>query len=321
MNKGPSEPIPLVESNDVAGERIICVVARDVLSLERQDAGSGALTASIWKGRWVILAFVLGFATLATVYALVASAWYTAEVVLTPAGTKNGQGLGLSSQLQDVGLLAGLAGSIGLGGSRTAEPIAVLKSRDLARKFIEEQGLLHVLLAEKWDARAGRWKESDPRRQPDIRDAIEYFDKAIMQVTEDKKTGLVTVAIRWKDATVAASWANRIVDLLNEQMSSRALTEGEANVAFLQKELATTAIVEVKQPLSRLLETELQKVMIARGDKQYAFRIIDHADVPKLRSWPKRRVIVALGILAGGLAGLAAVFGRERLARISREAT
>jgi|SRR5882762_4260209 len=315
MNRGPNTPTPVVEINDAAGERIICVVARDVLSLDRHDADSSAFTATVWEGRWLILAYVLGFAILAAAYGLLATEWYTAEVVVTPAGVKSTRP-GLSPQLEGLGLLTGLAADIG--SARTAEPIGVLKSRDFARQFIDEHGLLHVLLADQWDARKGRWKESDPRRQPDIRDAIEYFDKGVLQVDEDKKTGLITVGVRWKDAAVAASWANMIVERLNDQMRSRSLADGEANVAYLQKVLADTDVFEVKSAISRVLETELQKVMVARGDKQFAFRVVDHADVPKRRSSPKRRVVVALGILAGGLAGLAAVFVRERFARRSR---
>jgi uncharacterized protein involved in exopolysaccharide biosynthesis len=317
MNRESGKPTPVVEINDAAGERIICVVARDVLSLDRHDADSGAFTAIVWKRRWLVLACVLGAAVLAAAYALLATEWYTAEVVLTPAGAKSTQ-QGLSGQLEGLGLLAGLAGSLGgLGGARTAEPIGVLRSRDFARQFIDEHGLLHVLLADQWDASKGRWKESNPRRQPDIRDAIKYFDKDLLRVDEDKKTGLITVGVRWKDAAVAASWANMIVERLNDQMRARSLEEGEANVAYLRKVLAENDVVEVKLAISKLLETELQKVMVARGDKQYAFRIVDHADVPKWRSWPKRRVIVAIGILAGGLAGLAAAFVLERYARRS----
>jgi uncharacterized protein involved in exopolysaccharide biosynthesis len=312
MTRGSSTPTPVVESSDGSAERIICVVARDVLSLDRHDPDSGSFTATVWKGRWLMLAFVLGFGLLAAVYSLLATEWYKAEAVLMPVGAKRGQGF--TSQLEDIGLLAGLAG-VGIGGTHTAEPIGVLKSRDFARQFIEQQQLLHVLLADDWDARRGRWKESDPRRQPDIRDAIDYLDKRVLLVTEDKKTGLVTVAIEWKDAAVAASWVNMIVDRLNDQMRSRASAEAEANVAYLQKVLADNNLVEVKLAISKLLETELQKAMVARGDKQYAFRVVDHADVPKRRSWPKRRVIVAIGILAGGLAGLAAVFLRERFAQ------
>src|SRR5579859_3943009 len=306
MNRAPSEPQP-EPSADAAGERIICVVARDVLALQRQPGDSNPFLECAWRGRWLILAFVVGCALLAAVFAFVSTPWYTAEVVLAPAGSKNTRGL--SGQLESLGLLEGLAGEA-LGGARTAEPIGVLKSRDFARQFIEEQRLLHVLLADNWDERSGRWKETDPHRQPDIRDAIDYFDKHILLVTEDKKTGLFRVDVQWKDPTTAASWANRIVELLNDQMRTRALAEDQANVDYLQKELAESSVVEVKQAIAKLLETELQKVMVARGDRQYAFRVVDHADVPKRRSWPRRRVIVAVGILAGGLAGFAAVFLR-----------
>jgi uncharacterized protein involved in exopolysaccharide biosynthesis len=314
MDRPSSEPTSDLQSSDVDRDRVIWVVARDVLSLAHQDADSTAFIESVWKGRWLVLAFVVGFTLLATAYALLAREWYTAEAVLMPAGTKSTQAGGLTAQLENIGVLAGLAAGA-LGSPRTAEPIGVLKSRDFARQFIEEQGLLHVLLADKWDASRGRWKESDPRRQPDMRDAIEYFDKHVLLVNEDKKTGLITVGTQWKDPSVAAFWTNTIVDRLNDQMRTRVLTEGEANVAYLEKELAETNVVEMKLALSRILETELQKVMVARGDKQYAFRVVDHADVPKWRSWPKRKVIVAVGILAGGLAGLVAVFVREYLAR------
>jgi uncharacterized protein involved in exopolysaccharide biosynthesis len=321
MDRRSVEPIP---DAGVSGERVICVVARDVLSLERREAHVDGLIATLWKGRWLILACVLGFGLLSTAYALVATKWYVADVVLTPApattqrglaGALGGLGASLGGLGGGLGALAGMAG-ISLGATNTAEPIGVLKSRDFARQFIEEQGLLHVLLYDKWDARTGRWKETDPT--PDVRDAIRYFEKHVLTVQEDKKTSLVTVSVEWKDPVAAAYWANTIVDRLNVQMRSRALEEAQANVDYLQKELVTTTnVVAIQQAISRLLETEMQKLMVARGNKEFAFRVVDPAQVPKWRSWPKRTVIVSLGILAGGLAGLLAVWVRESYKRTS----
>ncbi len=309
------DPLDQPAPADSAAERIICVVARDVLSLERQPHESSALGTALRKG-WVLIAgCVMGFTAVAVAYALLAAEWYTADVVLIPAAAKNTQGL--TSQVEGLGMLAGLAG-LNLGSGRTSEPIGVLKSREFAGQFIEEQGLLHVLLADKWDARLGRWKQVDPKRQPDLRDAILYFDVQVLRVEEDKRTGLFTVSVTWRDPAVAAAWANAIVARLNAQMRARALTDGEANIAYLQKELAATNIVGVEQAVSRLLESEMSKLMMARGDPQFAFRVVDRAQVPKWRSWPKRKVIVALGFLMGGIAGVGAAIARESLASRSR---
>lgn len=299
------------EPHTPGGERVIYVIARDVLSLDRERLDLGWLAAA-WKGRWLVVASMLIFGLVATIWALVAAEWYQAEVVLTPTPQHKNSPLASLGGAEGAGLLAGLAG-LRLGATGTAESIGVLKSHEFARQFIEDNGLVHVLLSDKWDARAGRWKESLFTRQPDIRDAVRYFQKKILSVEEDKRTELVTVGVEWKDAATAATWANTIVDRLNEQMRSRALTEGEANVAYLQKELSATTVVPVQQAISRLLESELQKVMMARGEKQFSFRIVDPAAVPKWRSWPKRAVWIAIGILGGGLFGLFAVFVRQSL--------
>jgi uncharacterized protein involved in exopolysaccharide biosynthesis len=300
------------ESVPSDGERIVCIIARDVLPLDRPEAATGDLLQIAWGGRWLILAFIVGFGLLSVAYAMLATEWFQAEVVLTPTGSKDRQGLAsaLGNLSGGLGALAGIAG-ISLGASSTAEPIGVLKSHEFARQFIEDQGLLHVLLADRWDAAAGRWKQSDPKKQPDIRDAVRYFEKRILTVREDKKTGLVTVDVEWKNAVAAAAWANMLVDRLNETMRSRSLEEAQANVEYLRTQVAQTNEVAVQQAVSKLLESELQKVMVARGAKQFAFRVVDPAEVPKWRSSPKRTVTLALGLLAGALFGLIAVFARR----------
>lgn len=295
------------------GERVICVVAKDILSLERRDLGLDDLLRPVWRERWLMLAFVLVFGLVGIAYSFIATEWYVAETVLIPVSTSS---MGnLAGQLGNLSLLTSLAGINLKEGGDTAESLGVLRSQDFARQFIEQQNLLHVLLWNQWDAKAGRWKESNPRRQPDIRDAIRYFDRNVLSVMQDRETALVTVSIRWKDPVQAATWANIIVDQLNAQMRARALAEGEANIEFLDKEVTTATQMSVRAAISQLIETELQKVMVARSNREFAFRVIDHAAVPKYRAWPKRGIVAILGVLAGGLGGLLAVFINELLKR------
>lgn len=313
MNHNTPDDVVSFPTDHATRDRVIYVVARDILSLERRDLGLDNFLVAVWGGRWLVLVCVVAFGLMGVIYSYLATPRYDAKTLLAPV-TRN-EMTGLEGQLGNLGLLTSLAGiSLG-GGGDTAASLGVLKSRDFARKFIEDHNLLHVLLWKDWDTKAGRWKESDPEQQPDIRDAIAYFDRRVLFVSQDMKTGLVTVSIRWKDPGVAAKWANTIVDQLNAQMRARALTEGEANVEYLQREMASTKQMSVQAAIARLVESELQRVMVAESTREFAFRVIDHAEVPKGRSWPRPGISGALGVIMGGLLGLMAAFMKTLLKR------
>jgi uncharacterized protein involved in exopolysaccharide biosynthesis len=257
------------------------------------------LWETIWSGRWLIVAITGVFTLSGVTYALLAQEWYKADVVLAPAVKKGAA----SGALAQFGGLASLAG-ISLPGAGEGEPVAVLKSKDFARSFITDLNLMPVLLE---DADFGD-------KKPDIRDAVKNFDKNVRTVVEDKKSGLVTLSIRWKDADTAAEWANLLVKRLNDRLRTQAEAESERNVAYLQREIAATSVVSLQQSMGRVLEGEMQKLMLARGNEEFAFKVIDRATPPKRRVAPKRTLIALVSLLAGGFLGILAVFVRKAIA-------
>jgi uncharacterized protein involved in exopolysaccharide biosynthesis len=254
------------------------------------------LWETIWSGRWLIIAITSLFAVGGVTYALVAQEWWRAEVVLAPADKKGGMS-GALSQLSGLASLAGV--SVGGGGGN--EPLAVLKSKDFARQFITEMNLMPVLLKD---------QKTEDGKAPDIRDALRIFE-TVRTVSDDKKTGLVTLGVRWKDADTAALWANELARRVNARLRAEALAEAERNVTFLQKEMAATSVVSLQQSMGRVLEGEMQKLMLARGNEEFAFKVIDKATPPKLRDAPKRSLIAIVATLAGGFLGILAVFLRQ----------
>ena len=127
-------------------------------------------------------------------------------------------------------------------------------------------------------------------------------------VEEDTSTGLVTLSVEWRDPELAAAWANLLAVRLNDHMRQRALAEAEANVKYLRHEFESTSIVALQQSISGLLENEMQKLMLARGNSEYAFRIIDRAEVPRAKSKPRVTLIVAVATVFGAmLSGLVAL--------------
>jgi len=259
---------------------------------------------TVWSGRWLIIAITSLFAVGGVTYALMAQEWWRAEVVLAPADKK-----ALPGALSQLGGLASLAGvNIGAGGDQ--EPLAVLRSKGFSREFITEQNLMPVLLKD---------VKSSDGKPLDIRDALREFEK-VRSVSDDKKTGLVTLGIRWKDPETAATWANLMVQRLNSRLRAQALAESQRNVDFLQKEMAATSVVSLQQSMGRVLEGEMQKLMLARGNEQFAFKVIDPATPPKQRDAPKRALIAIVATLAGGFLGLLAVFLRKAIRERRRPA-
>ena len=204
---------------------------------------------------------------------------------MTSAGQRSASGA-----LGQLGGLAALAG-VNIGSGSSSAPLAVLKSREFAEEFIREQSL-EKLLVEDFD---------DPSKEYDIRDAVKVFLGEVRVVSEDKKAGIVTLSIFWKDPEVAARWANSYVERLNARLRDRAIAEAERNVKFLQGEIARTDVVSMQQSVGRILETEMQKYMLAKGEVEYAYRIVDRAAPPKLRESPKRTLIVLISGFFGSL--------------------
>jgi uncharacterized protein involved in exopolysaccharide biosynthesis len=145
----------------------------------------------------------------------------------------------------------------------------------------------------------------------DIRDALKFFVEDVRTVSEDKKTGLVTLSVTWTDPETAAIWANELAKRLNDRVRNQALVESSRNVAYLQKEIASTSVVSLQQSMGRVLEGEMQKLMLARGNEEFAFKVIDKATPPKKRDSPKRVLVAIVATLAGGFLGILAVFLRQ----------
>lgn len=298
------------------GKQLVWVMPPDALySQEGAHISMAELWALVTAARWFVVGVTLGFACIATAYVLLAKSWYRAEVVLIPVSMNAKQGL--AGQLGQFSGLASLAG-ITLGGdTERAEALAVLQSRELTRSFIEEFNLLPVLFASKWDARHGKWRADDPEDWPDIRDGIRYFERGVRHIQDDKKAGVVTLSVEWKDARMAADWANALAERANDRMRQRALRDAQTNVDYLRSELAATNVVTLQSSISRLLEHEMEKLMLARGSTEFAFRLVDRATPPKWRSWPKRAQTVLLSIVLGMIVSVAAVIVRH-FARDSR---
>ena len=277
----------------------------------------------VWKRKWLWLTFGPLAGVIGIYIALTSTEIYRSEVLLAPAGDEETGG-GLAALAGQFGGLASMAGiNIG-GGSDTATAIATLKSRQFLLPYLLEHDLFTTLFHDEWNAETKEWTGTNKRRdesgKPTNYELFERFTEDVLSVSEDKKTGLVTLGIEWEDPDLCANWASELPVRLNDHLREKAKAETEKNLAYLEEQLKNTQLIEIRESLFGLVESQTQNAMLANAKEEYAFRIIDPAYVPEERIRPQRALIVLASGMLGGFFGifLCFVFHFVDTAKISK---
>ena len=260
-----------------------------------------------WQG--VLVALVGGIAVAA--FVLNMPNQYESRILLAPVNSDPAGAAGmLRNQLGGLASLAGINLGGG-GGDRKAEAVAMLSAEGFLAGFVKDEDLLPVLFADRWDQTKGTWR--DQSRVPTVDDGVRKFKK-LQRVSDDRKTGLVTMVIRWTDRELAARWANGLVGRLNEQLRRRAIDESALRIEYLNQELAKSDVVAFREAIFGLIEQQMNASMLANVQREYAFRTVDPAlpADPKRKVAPPRSIFVLAGALALVVLWAALVLWRER---------
>jgi len=259
-----------------------------------------ALVAALRRRAAATIVLPLAAAALGFSLSFLFAPKYRVEAVLLPQQADAPQGV-LGSLAGQFGGLASLAGVDLGGGSNKVEGVAVLRSRSLAEEFIRSRNLLPVLFPEDWDANKQHWKPMDPEDVPTLGEGIRKLDRHVRAVLEDRRTGLVTLSITWRDAAVAADWANDLVRRANVRMQARAVQEARRTIEFLAQKAAAEGSVSVREALYKIVESQYKSMALASVREDFAFRVIDPAVAPDPDDFaePRRAVFAAAGAFVG----------------------
>jgi len=280
------------------------------------------LFATLWRGKWIIIAFTIVFAAGGVFYALSKPNVYQSSVLLAPTQDEGGAA-GLSGQLGGLASLAGI--SLGGGsGNQTVMAKEVLQSRAFLTDFIHRHNLTIPLMAtEAWDMKNEKWVINREVYNPDNGEWLTDEDgeslkptdwdlvktlKEHMSVSSNDETGMVTLNVKSLSPPVAKDWAEKLVHDINEHMRAQDVKEAEARIGYLEGKLSETNIAGMQQVFYQLIESETRTVMLANAQSEYIFKTIDPAVVPQEKSEPKRALIAIVATMLGGMLGVFTVF-------------
>jgi uncharacterized protein involved in exopolysaccharide biosynthesis len=279
--------------------------------------GWDQLFAALRRRAALMVALPIMVAALALAASYLVEPRYRVKAVLIPQQSNQQQGL-LGSLAAQVGGMAALAG-VDLGGSMNKfEAIEVLRSRSLAEEFINSRKLLPLLFPKDWDADRQQWKATDRDEVPSLADGVREFDRRVRAVAEDRRTGLVTLSIEWRDRKVAADWANDLIRRANARMQAREIDEARRTIEYLTRKASSEESVAVREGLYKIVESQYKSMALASVRQDFAFRVIDAASPPDADdiAVPRRAVYAAVGGFVGLLiSGLLLLFEVRRRAK------
>ena len=275
------------------------------------------LFSVLWAGKTKIIAITAVFAVASVIYALSVPNQYKATALLAPAQSDGG---GLSGALGQLGGLASLAGvSIG-GGESSESQIAqeIMKSWSFVEGFIADNDLaVEVYAAEGWskgsnelqinqdayDSEGSEWLIEDEFGvvgPPSSWQLFKAFSERVA-VSEDKKSGLVSVSIEYYSPQIAKQWLDLYISAINKHMQERQVKKVSNNISYLEAQIGKTSIAEMREVFYTIIEEQTKNKMVAEASPDYAFVAVSPSMVPEEKSQPKRALICILGTLLGGM--------------------
>jgi hypothetical protein len=267
----------------------------------------------VWRHKLLVLGIGMSCAVLAYGCAKLLPKRYSSTIVVAPATDDPSSHLGgFGGAAAQLGGLAALAGMSVNTSTQRAETVAILSSVEVVDRYIRENSLLPVLYPKAWDAGRRRWKSDGHSAPPTLWVADQFFVNGVREIVDDPKTGMVKLTVTWMDPKLCAQWANGLVAAVNSYMRSEAISNGQRNIAYLDGETHRTVVLDQLQGIYAMREAQLKRVMLARGNEEFALKVIDRAMVPERPSSPRPIIWTAVAFALGLIA--AAVFVCARAA-------
>jgi uncharacterized protein involved in exopolysaccharide biosynthesis len=279
----------------------------------------------IWEGKKLIILITSVVAICSIVYSLTLPNYYSSGSILI---TRDSQNSGALSQYSGLASLAGV-NLPSSGDTSVFEVMEIIKSREFVKHLVTFENVLPSIMAAKsydaasqelyfdpeiYDAKTKAWTREPSKNKgtkPSYLEAHKAYLNNMLSISQDKKTGLVSIKIEHISPIFAKDFLALVIkeaNVLNQEIdidsSSKALN-------YLKKELSKTSLVEIKKSINQLIEAQLETQMMANIHDEYSLISLEPPFIPEEKSRPGRTIIVILATMLGGMLSVIIVLFRH----------
>jgi uncharacterized protein involved in exopolysaccharide biosynthesis len=272
------------------------------------------------QGKWIIVSMTAFFSIIGVIYSLLLPNIYSAQAILAPVSSSGG----ISGALKNYGGLASLAGINIPSGNNDKSTQAIKKLSSLS--FFENNVLPYIFLPDlmavkSWNSQdntlayddsiykeiTNTWVQGNSfsnTQMPSAQDGFKVFIEEHLSVSEERKTGFVTLQIKHQSPFVANQWAELMINQINTFYRQKDKLESEKAVSYLTQQIVISRLQEVKVAFADLIQEETKKLTLIEAKNSYVFEYVDPPAVMERKSEPWRSLIVILSTLLGGILGI-----------------
>ncbi|NMP32959.1 LPS O-antigen length regulator [Thalassotalea sp. M1531] len=283
---------------------------------KKQDISLSEIFHVLFKAKLLIVLGTLVFAAISVAFSMYLPNQYKSKatiIINTESSSK------LASLAGNLSGLAGMAG-ISLGKQDSSNPLIakeLVSSQKFILDFIEKNNVLVPLMAakgwdsvnnklildaSKYDAQHGIWllgenpsKKSFPKRE----NIVKEF-KEVIQLSEDSKTGIITLSAEFYSPALAQKWLEMFIDEINETIRQSDIEQSTKSISYLTDLINETENTHLLETFNTLIQEESKKLMLSKVRLDYVFKPIDPPNLPEKKSNPRRAIICIVGTFIGG---------------------
>lgn len=275
------------------------------------------LFSVLWKKKVYIIIFSSIVSISSIFYALSIPNVYISKAVVAPTQNSEGNISGLASQYSSIASIAGISLPTSKS-DKLSMGIEVMQSFIFFENFINKYDYLYKLQAvNSWDKNNNilianpkvydedlkKWistNEFTIDGKPTIQKAHRDFLKNFT-VSQDKKTGFVTLSISHYSPYVAKELLDSLILELNLISKNEAIKMAEDSISFLTQALTSTQLNDIREGINNVIIKQIEIITFANSNPEYLIKNLSPPIAPELKSEPKRSIIVIMISILGGL--------------------
>ena len=274
------------------------------------------------KLKFLTISFILILTSL-FIYVFSLPSIYQSEVKVIPSQSTNTDSLsGISSQLGGIASIAGFAlGNPEINSVDIA--LEVLKSKKFLIEFINKNNLKPVLMAsmffdeksdelilnnKMFDGNAWLNNSNGETLEPSDLATYDRFVSENLTILRDPKSRVISIVISHFSPVVTQKISTELIDKINAEMKNSDIKDAKLAIEYLKTELELTKVEDSKKIFFSLIESQYQKLMIAKAKPEYVFKVLDPAMRPEEPIKPKRIILLIVSFFVAFILSIVLTF-------------